>query len=148
MSTLEEHKAIARRFYEEVLNQGNLDLIDEIAAADMVDHGAVANGWESGQAGFRHHAEWFRGVFPSGHVTVDQLVAEGEWVVVFWTATGTQTQPLFGMPATGKQVSVSVVTTVRVRDGKIVEYHSRPDRRSFLQQIGAIISPPAPVPTT
>jgi steroid delta-isomerase-like uncharacterized protein len=145
MATSDQPTAVVRQLFEAVLQQGDLDALEALAAPDIVDHSAAAAGWAPGRAGFRQHVVWFRGLLADLQVTVDQLVAEGEWVVVCWTASGRQVQPLFGIPATGTSVRVAVVSTVRVRDGRIVAYHPRPDRLGFLQQVGAVIRPPIAV---
>ena len=79
MST-EENKAIAHRIYE-VVNTGNLALADELIIADVVEHQGHA-GQEPGLAGFKQFVTIFRAAFPDIQVTVEDMIAEGDKVVV------------------------------------------------------------------
>jgi steroid delta-isomerase-like uncharacterized protein len=133
--TLTSNKAVARRFYEEVINAGRTDVLDEIVAEDAVDH-AGAGRWTPGRAGFLQHVTWLRETLGEVATTVTGLVAEDDRVVVFWSMTGVHRGELFGVPATGRRVGGDSISWLTIRDGRIVEYSVLPDRQQFLRQLG------------
>jgi steroid delta-isomerase-like uncharacterized protein len=138
----EANKAIARRFVEEVLSQGHLDVVDEIFAADHVISGPGAlPGLPVGPEGTKMQVTVYRSAFPDLHYTVDEQVADEQTVVTRWTGTGTQLGPLGDIPATGKSVSAPGVNIERVADGKIVETWVLFDQLGLLQQLGVIPTP-------
>jgi steroid delta-isomerase-like uncharacterized protein len=79
--------------------------------------------------------------FPDLERTLEDLVAEGDKVVVRWSARGTHSGDFNGIPPTGKQASSSGITIFRIADGQIVEEWSESDMLGLLQQVGAIPSP-------
>jgi len=139
MST-EENKALARRFLEDVFNRGNLDLIDELIPSDTVDHNPLP-GQPPGSAGVKWVVRLFREAFPDLHFALEDQVAEGDTVASRWTFSGTQQGPLFGIPATGKRVSVSGIDVVRIAAGKMTEHWVAMDQLGMLQQLGAVPTP-------
>jgi steroid delta-isomerase-like uncharacterized protein len=139
----EQDKATARRFFE-AWNSGELDVFDELIAADAVDHDSQ-NPFtsEHGPGAPKKVASMYRAAFPDTHFTVEQQFADGDYVVTRWTATGTQDGELMGMPATGKAIEISGIAIDRFRDGKIVESWGNWDTLGMMQQLGAIPSPDA-----
>jgi len=81
------------------------------------------------------------GAFPDVKVTSDSLVAEGDKVVNRWTAIGTHTGELMGIPATGKRITMTGITIVRVADGKITEFWMESDQMGMMQQLGVVPAP-------
>jgi steroid delta-isomerase-like uncharacterized protein len=141
MST-EANKAIARRFLEEGFGQGNLAILDELIAPDQANGGPGAlPGMPSGPEGAKMLITAYRNAFPDLHFTIDEQVAEGNTVVTRWSARGTNTGKLAGMPATGKTAMVVGVGIDRVENGKIVESWGIFDQFGMLQQLGAIPAP-------
>jgi steroid delta-isomerase-like uncharacterized protein len=120
MMSLEENKAIARRYQEEVWGKGNLDLIDELVAPDFVDHSLPA-GMDPGFAGARRAVKGALDAFPDAQWTVEDLIAEGDKVVVRWKMDATHEHPFRGIAPGGKPVTISGITILRLVDGKIVE---------------------------
>ena len=76
--------------------------------------------------------------FPDLHFVLNQMIASGDYVVTRWTATGTHRGDLMGIPATGKQVTVSGITISHVKNGKVVEEWSNWDTLGMLQQLGVV----------
>lgn len=136
MST-EANKAVVRRFYEEVLNQKQLDVTEEVAGADFFSHG-FPPGLPPGPAGLKIFIGVFHEAFPDGQLTVDQMIAEGDTVATRLTFRGTQTGEFQGIPPTGKAVTVPALDVARLADGKIVEHWGGPDQFSLLQQLGIL----------
>ncbi|MFQ5857674.1 MAG: ester cyclase [Anaerolineae bacterium] len=80
MST-EQNKAFVRRFWEAVMNKGNLAVADEILAADYVQHDPNAPEGTYSREEWQQIATMFRAAFPDLHVTIEDLIAEGDKVV-------------------------------------------------------------------
>src|SRR5712692_3968146 len=118
MST-EDNKANARRFIEEVWNQGNLAVIDEITSPNYVDHDPAMT--VQGIEGLKQFVSMYLTAYPDTHFTIEDQIAEGDTVVTRWTARGTHKGPLMGIPPTGKQVTVTGITIDRFANGKGVE---------------------------
>jgi steroid delta-isomerase-like uncharacterized protein len=134
----EENKAIARRFYEEIVGQDNLDAIEEVFAADYVDHDPANEEQTRGTDGVRAEAGMYKSAFPDMRFTIHEQIAEGDLVVTRWTNQGTHEGELQGMPATGKSVSVEGMTIHRIADGKIAEGWWNWDTMGLMRQLGAI----------
>ena len=99
--SVEENKANARRFYEEVFNQGNLAAIDELSAPNIVDHTAMPD-QSPGTEGLKQMIGMYLSAFPNLHLTVDAMIGEGDMVSVLSTVTGTHTADMMGIPPTGQ----------------------------------------------
>lgn len=100
MST-QENKAIIHRLVEGFWNEGNVEVMDEVFAANFVHHNP-APGSAPNREGLKQTNIMFRASFSDGHTTVDDLIAEGDKVAWRWTFRGTHTGPLMGIPATSK----------------------------------------------
>lgn len=134
----DELKALARRQIEEIFSEGNLDVIDEIVAADYVCYDHARPEPVRGREALKQAVTSMRTIFPDFTVTVDDQVAEGETVVTRWTATGTHKDEVFGIAATGKQVTMKGIDIERVVEGRITEVHTSWDALGVLQQLGGI----------
>jgi steroid delta-isomerase-like uncharacterized protein len=132
-----QNKAVIRRFVEEVQNDRNWDAYDELNDPDFVNLSAPP-GVPADRDGGKVFLSGFLNAFPDSHVTVDEMVAEGDLVVTKKTFTGTHTADMGDIPATGKHVTVQYVDFMRVRDGKIIEHWLCMDQLSFMQQLGII----------
>jgi predicted ester cyclase len=139
----EDIKAIGRRIPVEVFGQGRYEVIDEIVAPEIVDHGTPPPGMPSGREGLKAIARAMRAAFPDLKNTVDLQVAEGDLVAGKITYTGTMKGDLFGMKATGKQASWTESHFVRVKNGKVTEHWGDIDQLSMLRQLGLAPTPPA-----
>jgi len=137
----EENKAVSRRVAEEIFNGGNLDLADELYASDYVLHDPSLPEDLIGPEGIKQYAAINLGAFPDGRVTVEDQIAEGDKVVSRWTATGTHTGDLMGIPPTGNRVEISGVTINRFSGGKIAEDWYQGDDLGMMRQLGLIPSP-------
>jgi steroid delta-isomerase-like uncharacterized protein len=134
----EANKAIARRLFEVALNHDNWDVYDAIHSQDFVAH---AGKLSEGLAEDLRDAKGWRQAFPDGQYTVDQVIAEGDRVVVQFTGRGTNTGAGNGLPATGKRVEVTGVTIFRIVNSKIVEEWSEFDMWGLLRQLGLAPEP-------
>ena len=130
--SVEENKALIRRGVEEGWNKQNLDIVDELAASDVVHHNLKTRGLEA----FKQHIADGITAFPDVHMTIEDMIAEGDKVVVRYTFRGTQQGETQGIPPTGKHVTVPGIFICRCADGKIVEEWDIWDDLSLLEQLG------------
>jgi steroid delta-isomerase-like uncharacterized protein len=138
-----ENTRWVHRWFEEVWNQGNAGAIDQMMAPDALMHGLGEAGRDTnGPDPFKHFAARFRGAFPDVHITIDATVEQEDMIATRWTATMTHRGDDLGIPATGRQVTVTGMSMARLRDGRMVEGWNNWDTMALMQQIGA---PPAPV---
>ena len=142
MST-EQNKATARRWFFDIIAQGQLAVADEIFAANHIIHDphAPPSGWPNGPEGLKMVASVFGGGFSDWDITLDDQIAEGDKVATRWIASATHTGSLQGMPPTGKSVRVTGVNVMRFAEGKIAESWSNFDMLTLLQQLGASATP-------
>jgi predicted ester cyclase len=140
VSSLDENKALIRRFFAE-LDEGNLDVVDELVAANFIDHDPPPfPGLASGRAGLKQAAEMFWNATPGHHVIEDQI-AEGDKVVTRLRGVGKHEGELAGIPASGNDLDVKAAAIYRIQNGKIVEHWSVVDTAANLQQLGVIQLP-------
>ncbi len=137
--TIQENKALIRRFYEEVWNKGNLDVAEEVFAPDYVRHDLRPGQPPAGPEGQKKIAADFRAAFPDLHMTIDLLVAEGDMVVARWTTEGTNTGPWGGVAPIGRRARFSGVNLFRIEHGRVVELWNHRDDLGVMQQLGAPI---------
>jgi steroid delta-isomerase-like uncharacterized protein len=142
MST-EQNKTIVRRYFEEVINEGRFEVADELFAPTFGGRGSMSGAHElhslSGPENAKRTARAFRSAFPDIHFTVDELIAEGDRVVVHVTFRGTHQGDYMGIPATGKAVQVTGVELARLANGQISEagWHYM-DELGLLKQLGVL----------
>jgi steroid delta-isomerase-like uncharacterized protein len=137
----EQNKALIVRFVEELFNRGNLGIVGEIFAPDFIDHEQLPPGIPNGREGVKVLTTMLRSAFPDFKATIDDILAEGDKVVIRMTWSGTQKGEFMGVPATGKRVSFGVIDIVRITNGKLVEHWGQMDSMSLMQQLGAIPTP-------
>ncbi len=132
---VEENKAIIRRLFEEFVNNGNLNVADEVFASDFVDHGSPPE--RQGLAGVKESLTKFRAAFPDLHCTIESIIAEGDQVHVRTTIRGTHQGPYAGIQPSGQQITWTGMDDFRFADGKVVERWAERDRISQLGQMRA-----------
>jgi predicted ester cyclase len=133
----EANKRLVRRYLEEVVNTGNVDALAEFVSPACVE---VYNNTRhaAGLEGAKQHIRGVRDTYPDLHLTVEQQIAEGEWVVTRITARGTHQGPWLGMKPTGKPVEITAVSVDRVVTGRIVEHSGAANLLEPLMAIGAV----------
>jgi steroid delta-isomerase-like uncharacterized protein len=119
----EHNKEPVRRIVEELFNRGKLEVAAEIFGLDFVDrgHGQVA-GKQDGPDGFAQFVKTVRLALPDLRATIQNMVAEGDYVAMWNTATATHRGELFGMPPSGKRIDMKDFHFFRFSGGKIVEH--------------------------
>jgi steroid delta-isomerase-like uncharacterized protein len=142
MST-DQNKARLRRVFEEGWNQGHLAVFDEVLAPDFLYHDPDAPTIRTCED-YKHYVTEIHRVFPDLHLTIEDVIAEGDQVVVRWTLQGTHTGNIttpMSLPATGKQVSMAGISIDRFAGGKVVESWQQGDTLGMIQQLGLLPVP-------
>jgi len=139
MTSPEDNKALVRRMEDEIFNKRRLDAVDEFISPEYVLRTAP-DGVPSNRDAVRDAMAMYLAGFPDLHVSVDQLLAEDDRVVALLTYSGTHEGELFGMPPTGKRISVRQIAMYRVEDGQVAEEWEVSDQLGLMQQLGAIPS--------
>ena len=142
MSTSEEeNKALYRRTFEEVFNQGNLAIVDDLVAPDYLNHEVPPGMNNRGPDSTRQIVRMLRTAFPDLHFTIEDLVAEGDTVAGRVTMSGTHLGPFQGIPPTGRSFEQAHMHFVRFRDGKAIEHRAVRDDLGMMRQLGLIAAP-------
>ena len=136
---MSNNKETIRRYYEEVFNQGKLEVLDEIVARDHVEHNPLP-GQTQGLDGLKQRVAMVRGAF-NPQFTLEDVLADADKVVVRWTNSGTHLGDWFGVAATGRTVVVSGIDIHQLRDGKMAEHWDVVDIFGLMVQIGGIPVP-------
>jgi steroid delta-isomerase-like uncharacterized protein len=126
---------------EEVFNQGNIRAADEVISPDFVEREELPPGMPSGREGVKQMTVMFRSAFQDFKVTIDDVIAEGDRVVLRTTWSGTHRGEFMGIPPTGKRVSFGVIDIIRIAEGKFVEHWGQMDSMGLMQQLGAAPTP-------
>lgn len=134
--TLEQNKAVLMRAENEVWSGGDLAVADEIYAPDFVCHFIDGIEWR-GIGGIKAAVASHRTSFPDWHESVEDIIAEGDRVVIRIHSTGTHLGAFNGIAATGRKVSIEEIHIFRMEHGKIAEQWGMPDVHALLQQLGA-----------
>ena len=135
--SVETNKETVRRFIEEVFNQNPSQGVQEFADQDYMNHDPTGKSMQ----GASQNVAGFRSAFPDVHMTITQMLGEGDLVAVQWTASGTHQQPIthlaseFAQPANGKSASVTGFSLVRFSGDKIAEVWNHWDTHHLLEQI-------------
>jgi steroid delta-isomerase-like uncharacterized protein len=135
----EQNKAIVRRWFDEVVSQGNIELVDEICmqcVPSFVVIQGVADPPPQGLEGVKGLIGVLRTAFPDLKFTIEGQIAEGDQVATRLTVRGTHLGEFMGIPATGKQMAVSGVSIWRLADGKLVNEWVNWDSLAMMQQLG------------
>jgi steroid delta-isomerase-like uncharacterized protein len=132
---LEANRALVRRFYDEVVNAGELKLLDELCAPEFIEHEELPN-LTPDRRGVRDFLELFRRAFPDLTFTIERLVAEDDLVAAYLTMRGTHKEEFLGIQPTGRKISVRSFDLLRVSDGKFVEHWGVTDTMAMMQQLG------------
>jgi steroid delta-isomerase-like uncharacterized protein len=133
----DENKAVARRFFE-IFNEGNVDAVDDIVAADAINHDAYNPYASEGAAGAKKSITMYREAFPDISFELGVQIAEGDYVATPWSGTGTHEGPIMGIEPSGNSSTVTGIVIDRIEDGKIVESWNSWDTLGMMQSIGAI----------
>jgi steroid delta-isomerase-like uncharacterized protein len=140
MDATEQNKKIVTEFIDALFTEGDLGAVDEYLGGEFVNHDPPA-GVTADREGMRAAGAMFRAAFPDWHSEMDILVGEGDLVVERFTASGTQQGEIFGVPPSGKVVTMPGINIWRIRDERITERWGRLDELGLLRQLGLVNLP-------
>jgi steroid delta-isomerase-like uncharacterized protein len=136
MTTIDDNKALVRRFIDEIFVQGRKESVDELLADDFAAHTWPSTG---------HPKDDLKGAIDrtskglaDAEFAIEDMIAEGDRVAVRLTAAATQVGPMMGMPATNKRYSIGEIHIFRIRDGKFVEHWHQFDQMGMMKQLGVM----------
>lgn len=136
----QDNTAVVRRYYDEVLNHGRVSTLTDLAVEDYVEHDPFP-GQGDGRADLQRRVETLLGAFSPCSFVLEDVVAEGDRVVVRWTSTGTHSGEFLGMPATHRDYTISGIDIHRLEGGRMAEHWHVVDQLSQLQQLGMLPAP-------
>lgn len=138
--SLEENKALYRRWFEDVVSARKVDLAEDLLAPHYVMHMPGAPG-PLDRAGHLQMLQMFHDGFSDWSETIDDVIAEGDRVVIRVTGSGTHDGPFQGIAPTGKAVRATGVAIGRIEDGRIAESWAEYDALGLMLQLGAFPVP-------
>src|ERR1700682_1104769 len=135
-----DNKAVVSRYYDEVLNRRKVEVLDEIAAEDYIEHDPFP-GQGNGRADLKARVAGLHNAFNPLRFTVEDVIAEDDKVVVRWTNAGKDSGGLMGIPPTGKEFGIAGIDIHVVRDGRMAEHWHVVGLLGQMQQVGLIPAP-------
>ena len=132
----EQNKKLARRWFEDLFSRGDLDAANEILSAEFVDH--LPREEERGIEELKNYVGIYRTAFPDIQDTVEDIVAEGDKVVVRWMSRGTHQGEYMGIAPTGRHVTFTGMRLFRFAENQIAESWVNLDERGLQEQLGAV----------
>lgn len=134
---MSQNSDLVRRFYAEVLGEGNVDLVDQLCTDDYVEHEEFP-GLTSDREGVKQFTAMFRTGFPDLHVEVDEIIESDDKIVARVRFQGTHQGEFMGVPPSGARIDVPTIDVVRVSGGRAAEHWGVTDSMALMQQIGAM----------
>jgi predicted ester cyclase len=132
----EENKALVRQTWEDLFNKGKLATADELISASFTNH--AAPGAPPGPGSFKQLVMMYRSAFPDVQFDIEDLLCDGDKVVIRNNFHGTHKGSFMGIAPTGKQISQEQIHIVRVAAGQIVEHWAVRDDLSLMRQLGVV----------
>ncbi|HEX3043319.1 MAG TPA: ester cyclase [Bacillota bacterium] len=132
----EVNKELVTRYYQEVLTNRNFQVFSAIFASGFTAHGP--SGVTANLPEYLDAIKASHKAYPDLRVNIEDQIAEGDRVVTRWMAQGTHQGTYFGIPATGKEVSIAAIHIHRVENGQLAELWEQINIFGALQQLGAI----------
>lgn len=133
-------RTVIARYFDELFNQGKVELVDELLHPEYVNHSPGSPDLPRGRDGVKLVVAALRSAFPDLRYTVEDLVVGDDAVAVRVTMTGTHRGDLFGIPPTGRTVHAATMQIERFREGRIVAHHRITDDLTMMRQLGVIAS--------
>ncbi len=141
--SIEWNKRTVLRYYEEVLNRREASVLDELAVPDYVEHDPFP-GQGDGLPDLRRRVELLHGAFAPCRFNVQDVIAEGDRVVVRWRSAGTHSGEFLGLPPTFREYEINGVDIHRLVDGRMAEHWHVVDQFGQLLQLGLLAMQPQP----
>ena len=135
----EESKVVLKRLFDDILNGGKLEVLDEIVSSDFFNH-STSMGVTPDREGWRTSLGRLLAGFSEMRYEISDLIGEGEMASLRFVAQGVHQGDLFGAAPSGKRLHWAGMFTCRVVDGKMVERWELRTDLSTMQQLGIIPS--------
>ena len=132
--TAAANKGLVRRFYKEVFVDWNMALVDQVVSPQFISHDWPKGG-PTGPRAFRDFYSAIRYALPNARYEVDDLIAEGDRVVVRWRLIGTHQGDFLGIAPTGRAIALNGIAIYRVEGGKLMERWVVSDLHGVLEEI-------------
>jgi steroid delta-isomerase-like uncharacterized protein len=133
-----ENKTIVRRLYEEVWNDRKVDVVDKLLSPSHALQEPNASGSQIGPEVYKTTVTRFLAAVPDLRFTIQDMISEGDKVVVAWVLSGTHQGEFYGIAPTNKKVSVEGITIHQIKNGKILESYASWDRLGMMRQVEAV----------
>ena len=133
-----ENKTIVRRLYEEVWNDRKVDVVDKLLSPSHALQEPNASGSQIGPQVYKATVKRFHAAIPDLRFTVQEVISEGDKVVVAWILSGTHQGEFYGIAPSNKKISVEGITIHQVKNGKILESYASWDRLGMMRQVEAV----------
>jgi steroid delta-isomerase-like uncharacterized protein len=133
------NKELARREFDEIWNQRNLEVIDEIFSKDV--EGCYPGNPSFGLDAYKQWVINAQKAWPDLHFDIDDVIEEENKVAIPWTLRGTHEGEFVGIPPTGKKVELTGVALYWITGGKISKLRGHWDNYDMMQQLGVVPSP-------
>ena len=133
---IDANKAVVRQFVDEVFVAGRMDAVDDLVAPDFVPHSWPGTG--PGPAELKKAMQRVFAGLSDVTMAIEDVIAEGDGVVVRLTAHAVQTGEFMGMPASGKAYTIPEIHVFRVSDGRIAEHWGQADLMGMMRQLGGM----------
>lgn len=138
MDIIKDNADIIHQYFEEVWNQGKLDVVDRLIASDYINHNPGGDQVIAGPEGLKPIVATMRNAFTGLCYCIEQMVVTEDRVAVLVEMRGVHTGDFFGIPATGLAVDVKQMQIERIEHGKIAEHWRVTDDLRLLQQLGQV----------
>jgi len=131
-----DNKVIIQRLYDEVMHKRRFEYLDLVLSPSHSLHIPTVSGRAVGPEVYKQQSVLFTTAFPDLCFTIEEMIAEDEKVVCYWTMTGTHQGEFQGIPATGRKISWDGVTIHHITNGKIMDSYVSLDLWGMMQQLG------------
>ena len=133
---LDDNKVLVRRFIDEIFVQGRKEAVDELLSDDFVGHTWPSTGHPKDdlKAAIGRTSKGLS----DPRFVIEDIIGEGDRVVVRLTAEATQTGEIMGMPGSGKRYSIGEIHIFRVRAGQVAEHWHQFDQMGMMRQLGGM----------
>ncbi len=138
MNVLDENRQIVTRYFEEVWNQGKLDVLDELLSPEYMNHNPGFEKPKPGPDGLKPIVSEIRKGFPDLKYIIEKMLVTDDYVAAYVIMTGTHIGNFFGISPTGKNIKVYQMQFERIANGKMIEHWRVTDDLSLMKQLGQI----------
>jgi steroid delta-isomerase-like uncharacterized protein len=131
-----QNYSVVRQCYEQVINRGNIDAVDEYFAPNFVEHAELLPGLPKNREGLKRYFTTLRKAFKDLHFEVEDEIVQEDKVVLRIRAEGSQQEEFLGIPSSGKHVQFPLIGIYRIANGKVAEHWGLADQQTALRQLG------------